>query len=92
MNPAYGIFAWLIIGGLAGWVGSIIMKVNARMGMLANIAFGMVGAVLGGYITRTFFNDRLGDNGLIASFGVALLGSLIVIALVKALSGRGRFA
>jgi uncharacterized membrane protein YeaQ/YmgE (transglycosylase-associated protein family) len=92
MNPQYGILAWLIIGGLAGWVGSILMKVDARMGLVANIALGMVGAVLGGWVTRSFFNDRLGDNGLVASFGVALLGSLIVIALVKAISGRGRFA
>lgn len=92
MNPQYGILAWLIIGGLAGWVGSILMKVDARMGLVANVALGMVGAVLGGWVTRSFFNDRLGDNGLVASFGVALLGSLIVIALVKAISGRGRFA
>ncbi len=92
MNPQYGIFAWLVIGGLAGWVGSMIMKTNARMGVLANIAFGMVGAVLGGYITRTFFSDHLGNNGLVASFGVALLGSCIVIALVKAISGNRGFA
>ncbi len=92
MNPQYGIFAWMIIGGLAGWVGSMIMKTNARMGVLANIAFGMVGAVLGGYITRTFFNDHLGNNGLVASFGVALLGSCIVIGLVKAISGNRSFA
>lgn len=92
MNPQYGIFAWMIIGGLAGWVGSMIMKTNARMGVLANIAFGMVGAVLGGYITRTFFNDHLGNNGLVASFAVALLGSCIVIGLVKAISGGRGFA
>ncbi len=92
MNPQYGIFAWMVIGGLAGWVGSMIMKTNARMGVLANIAFGMVGAVLGGYITRTFFSDHLGNNGLVASFGVALLGSCIVIGLVKMISGNRNFA
>ena len=89
MNPAYGIFAWMIIGGLAGWIGSMIMKVNGRMGVLANIAFGMIGAVLGGYITRTFFHNQLGNNGLVGSFLVALLGSCIVIGLVKAISGKG---
>ena len=90
MNPQYGIFAWMIIGGLAGWVGSMIMKTNARMGVIANVAVGIVGAVLGGYITRTFFSDQFGNNGLIASFGVALLGSCIVIGLVKMIAGRGR--
>ena len=88
MNPAYGIFAWMIIGGLAGWVASIIMKTNARMGLIANIAVGIVGGVLGGYITRTFFNNSFGNNGLIASFGVALLGSCIVIGIVKMIGGR----
>ena len=89
MNPAYGIFAWMIIGGLAGWVASMIMKTNARMGIIANIAVGIVGAVLGGYITHTFFNNSFGSNGLIASFGVALLGSCIVIGIVKMVGGRG---
>jgi uncharacterized membrane protein YeaQ/YmgE (transglycosylase-associated protein family) len=92
MNPAYGIFAWMIIGGLAGWVGSMIMKTNARMGVLANVAFGIVGGVLGGYITRTFFSNELGNNGLVASFLVALLGSCLVIGLVKAISGNKSFA
>ncbi|MDP1824189.1 MAG: GlsB/YeaQ/YmgE family stress response membrane protein [Archangium sp.] len=90
MNPAYGIFAWMIIGGLAGWVGSMIMRVNARMGLITNIAVGIVGGVLGGYITRTFFGDRLGNNGLVASFAVALLGACIVIGLLKLVAGRGR--
>ena len=89
MNPAYGIFAWMIIGGLAGWVASMIMKVNARMGLIANIAVGVVGGVLGGYITRTFFSDTFQNNGLIASFGVALLGSCILIGLLKMIGGRG---
>lgn len=88
MNPQYGIFAWIVIGGLAGWVGSMIMKTNARQGVLANIAFGCVGGVVGGYITRTFFSDQLGNNGLVASFGVALLGACVVIGLVKAISGN----
>ena len=64
------------------------MRTNARQGLIANIAFGVVGGVLGGYITRTFFNDRLGDNGLVASFGVALLGATIIIGLVKMIGGR----
>lgn len=88
MNPQYGIFAWIVIGGLAGWVGSMIMKTNARQGVLANIAFGVVGGVLGGYITRTFFNNSLGNNGLVVSFAIALLGACIVIGLVKAISGN----
>lgn len=93
MNPAYGILLWIVIGALAGWVGSMIMGTNARQGAIANIIVGIIGAVIGGFITQTVFGDRFGNNGLFASFGVALLGACIVIAVWKALSGgRGRLA
>jgi uncharacterized membrane protein YeaQ/YmgE (transglycosylase-associated protein family) len=90
MNPAYGIILWIVIGALAGWIGSKIMGTDARQGGLANIIVGVVGALLGGFITRSMFGDNPGDNGFIASFFVALLGSVIVIALWKAVSGRRR--
>ncbi len=88
MNPSYGIIGWIIIGALAGWIGSKLMGTDARQGGVANIIIGIIGAILGGYLTRTFFGNNLGNNGLIASFGVALLGSCIVIFLWKALSRR----
>jgi uncharacterized membrane protein YeaQ/YmgE (transglycosylase-associated protein family) len=88
MNPAYGIILWIIIGALAGWIGSKIMGTDARQGGLANIIVGVIGAVVGGFLTRTLFGDQLGNNGLIASFFVSLLGACIVIGLWKAISGR----
>jgi uncharacterized membrane protein YeaQ/YmgE (transglycosylase-associated protein family) len=88
MNPGIGIIGWLIIGALAGWIGSKIMGTNARQGGLANIVVGIIGALVGGFVTQRFFGDKVGDNGLIASFGVALLGSCIVIFIWKAVSRR----
>ncbi len=90
MNPAYGIILWIVIGALAGWIGSKIMGTDARQGALANIVVGVVGALLGGFLTRSLFGDSASDNGLIASFLVALLGSVVVIGIWKAVSGRGR--
>lgn len=86
MNPAIGYVGWIIIGALAGWIGSKLMGTNARQGGLANIVVGIIGAFVGGFVTQRFFGDNLGNNGLVASFGVALLGSCIVIFVWKALS------
>lgn len=88
MNPGIGILGWIIIGALAGWIGSKLMGTDGRQGALANIVIGIVGALVGGFVTRNLFGDSLGNNGLIASFGVALLGSCIVIFLWRALSRR----
>jgi uncharacterized membrane protein YeaQ/YmgE (transglycosylase-associated protein family) len=86
VNPAIGYVGWIIIGALAGWIGSKVMGTDARQGGLANIVVGIIGGFVGGFVTQRFFGDNLGNNGLIASFGVALLGSCIVIFVWKALS------
>ena len=86
MNPTIGYLGWIIIGALAGWIGSKLMGTDARQGGLANIVVGIIGAFVGGFVTQRFFGDNLGNNGLVASFGVALLGSCIVIFVWKALS------
>ncbi len=90
MNPAYGIIMWIIVGALAGWIGSKIMGTDAKQGGLANIIVGIVGAVVGGFATRALFGDARGNNGFFASFLVALLGAVIVIGLWKAVTGRRR--
>jgi uncharacterized membrane protein YeaQ/YmgE (transglycosylase-associated protein family) len=88
MNPGYGIILWIIIGALAGWIGSKIMGTDAKQGALANIIIGVIGAVVGGFITRSVMGDNAGNNGLIVSFVVALVGACIVIAIWKAISRK----
>jgi uncharacterized membrane protein YeaQ/YmgE (transglycosylase-associated protein family) len=86
MNPTIGIVGWVIIGALAGWIGSKLMGTNARQGAVANIVIGVIGAVLAGFVARTVFGANLGHNGYLASFGLALLGSCVVIFARKSLS------
>ena len=88
MNPAYGIILWIIIGALAGWVGSKIMGTDGAQGGFANIIIGIIGAVVGGFIIRALMGDDAGNNGLIASFLVALVGACVVIGLWKAVSKK----
>ncbi|MFA6270354.1 MAG: GlsB/YeaQ/YmgE family stress response membrane protein [Candidatus Paceibacterota bacterium] len=75
---------WIIFGVLVGWIASIIMKTDPEQGFLLNIIVGVVGAVLGGWLMNTF-----GQNGVTGfnfySFLVALLGAVILIAIVKML-------
>ena len=91
MNPGYGIILWIVIGALAGWVGSKIMGTDAKQGGVANIIVGMIGAVVGGFLTRSILHDNTSNNGFIMSFFVALLGAVIVIGLWKAITGRNRY-
>ncbi len=82
-----GFLGAIIIGGLAGWVASMIMKTNESMGILLNILVGVVGAVIGNALL-----PLLGVSGTtgfsIWSFVVALLGAIILLFVVKLFTGR----
>lgn len=83
-----GLVAWLVLGALAGWLGSIVMKTNAEQGLLTNIIVGVIGAVVGGYIFEALGNS--GVNGFnLYSLLVATIGSVIALAIYKALTGKG---
>ncbi len=77
-----GLLSWIIIGGLAGWIASMIMRTNASMGVLANIVVGIVGAFVGGFIMSLI--NQTGVTGFnLYSFLVALLGSIVILAIFK---------
>jgi uncharacterized membrane protein YeaQ/YmgE (transglycosylase-associated protein family) len=88
MNPSYGIVMWIIVGALAGWLGSKVMGTDARQGGLANVIIGVIGALVGGFVTRVAFGDDHGNNGFVASLLVSLLGACLVIFAWKRLAGR----
>ncbi|MEP7205258.1 MAG: GlsB/YeaQ/YmgE family stress response membrane protein [Candidatus Saccharibacteria bacterium] len=79
--------AWIIFGAIAGWIASIIMRTDGEQGAFMNIVIGIVGAMLGGFIM-----SKLGNNGVtgfnIYSLIVAIVGSIILIAIVKAFRRR----
>jgi len=79
-----GFILWIVFGALVGWIASLVMKTDAEQGPLLNIVVGIVGAVLGGWIMVTFGQaPTTGFN--LYSFVVALLGAIVLIAIVKAL-------
>lgn len=78
---------WIIIGGLAGWIGSKIMGTDAQQGIFLNIVVGVIGGLLGGWLLGLFGVDVAG-GGWIFSFLTALLGACILLFVVKAVTGR----
>lgn len=82
-----GFLGALIIGGLAGWVASMIMKTDGSMGILLNIIVGVVGAVLGNLLLPVF--GITGTTGFsIWSFVVALIGAIVLLFIVKLFTGN----
>ncbi len=82
-----GIIGALIIGGLAGWVASMIMKTDGSMGIMMNIVVGVIGAVIGNLLLPVFGID--GTTGFsVWSFIVALIGAILLLFVVKMFSGR----
>jgi uncharacterized membrane protein YeaQ/YmgE (transglycosylase-associated protein family) len=79
-----GLLSWIIVGGLAGWIASMIMGTNERQGCLTNIIVGVIGAFIGGFV-MSFFGGT-GVTGLnIPSILVAIIGAVILLWIAKAL-------
>ncbi len=81
------IVLWILFGALAGWIASKIMKTDASMGAVANIVVGIIGAFIGGFLVRLFTGSQptgISITGLI----VAVVGAVILLAIVKAVTGR----
>ena len=76
---------WLVVGGLVGWVASMVMKTDAQQGMILNVVVGIVGAMLSGWLLA----PRLGTGTInsndfsLAGLGVSLLGAIVLLAIVS---------
>ena len=82
-----GILVWLIVGGIIGWLASIVMRTDAQQGILLNIVVGIVGAFIAGLLITggSINNAGLNARSLIASF----IGAVVLLGLIN-LFRRGR--
>lgn len=78
---------WLAFGALAGWIASMIMKTDGQMGAISNIVVGIIGAFIGGFVMR-YLTGSQPEGFNIPSLIVAVIGAVILLAIVKAVSGR----
>lgn len=80
-----GLLSWAILGLLAGWIASLIMKTDESQGALKDILMGVVGAVVGGWV-MSFFGQS-GVTGVnFYSVAVAVLGAVILISVGRSLN------
>jgi len=76
-----GIIIWLVVGGVCGWLASMIMRTDAQQGVILNIVVGIVGAFLGGLIfSRGNINSAPLD---LTAFLVSLVGAVILLGIVN---------
>lgn len=75
-----GLIVWLVIGGVVGWLASIIMRTDAQQGIFLNIVVGIVGAFIGGLL----FGGSINNSAItVSTFLVSLLGAVILLAIVN---------
>ena len=75
-----GIIIWLVVGGIVGWIASMIMRTDAQQGILLNVVVGIVGAFLGGLI---FNRGDINDSITLTSFLVSLVGAVILLGVIN---------
>lgn len=79
-----GIILWIIFGAIVGWLASIIMKTDAQQGPVLNIVLGIIGALVGGFLMNMMGYGGVDGFNLYSMF-VAILGSVVVLAIAKAM-------
>jgi uncharacterized membrane protein YeaQ/YmgE (transglycosylase-associated protein family) len=78
-----GILTWIIVGAIAGWLASIIMK-GGGYGLIGNIIIGIVGAFVGGWLSTIIFNLPFAVTGFnLTSVIVATVGAIVVLFILS---------
>lgn len=76
---------WIVVGGVLGWLASLVMKTDEQQGLLLNIVVGIVGALLGGWLLAPLFGTGTinQDNFSLSSLLVSFLGAVILLMVVN---------
>jgi len=81
---------WLVVGGVIGWVASLIMKTDAQQGLFLNVVVGIVGALLGGWLISPLVGAGTVNQGdfSLAGLLVSLVGAVILLFIVNLIRRR----
>lgn len=77
-----GLLLSIIVGGIVGWLASILAKTNAQMGIIANVIVGIVGSALGHWLAGLL---GLATSSMLLNLAVSVAGAVVLIAVLKAL-------
>jgi uncharacterized membrane protein YeaQ/YmgE (transglycosylase-associated protein family) len=78
---------WIVVGGILGWLASMVMRTDAQQGMILNVVVGIVGALLGGWLLAPIFGTgTINQNDFsLGSLLVSFLGAVVLLAIVNLL-------
>jgi uncharacterized membrane protein YeaQ/YmgE (transglycosylase-associated protein family) len=79
------IIIWLVIGGLVGWVASMLMRTDGQQGILLNVVVGIVGAFIGGWLLAPMVGTGTINSGdfSVSGLAVSLVGAVLLLAVVN---------
>jgi uncharacterized membrane protein YeaQ/YmgE (transglycosylase-associated protein family) len=79
------LIVWLVVGGLLGWVASMIMRTDAQQGVVLNVIVGIIGALLGGWFISPLVGVPTINQGAFSAGAllVSLVGAIILLAIVN---------
>jgi uncharacterized membrane protein YeaQ/YmgE (transglycosylase-associated protein family) len=80
-----GLIIWLVVGGVCGWLASMVMRTDGQQGIILNVVVGIIGAVIASFIFGVGINDVI----TVMTFVYSLIGAIILLAIVN-LVRRGR--
>jgi uncharacterized membrane protein YeaQ/YmgE (transglycosylase-associated protein family) len=85
------IIIWLVVGGLIGWLASLVMRTDAQQGILLNVVVGIVGALLGGFLLSPLIGSgTINQNNFSLPALVVSFGGAIILLFVVNMFRRGR--
>ena len=85
---------WLVVGGVLGWLASIVMKTDRQQGIFLNVVVGIVGAFIGGLLLAPLFGTGTINSSTfsVGSLVVSFVGAVILLAIVNLIRSRGHSA
>jgi uncharacterized membrane protein YeaQ/YmgE (transglycosylase-associated protein family) len=83
-----GTLAWIVIGGLAGWIASHIAGRSKSLGLIGNIVIGILGALIGGFLVNVISGNPVDFSFSFQSLLVAIFGSIVLLTLINLFKGK----
>jgi uncharacterized membrane protein YeaQ/YmgE (transglycosylase-associated protein family) len=87
MDQGHGLIAWIIIGVVAGWITGKLMR-GSGYGFIMDMVVGLIGALIGGFIGNSLGFGTASQHGMIVSIIIAVIGAVILTALLRLVTGR----
>lgn len=82
------IIAWIIVGAIAGWLASLVVR-GTGLGLVGDIIVGIIGGLLGGFLLSVLLPGSYGVTGInLGSIVVAFIGAVVLLLLVRLFTGR----